>query len=216
MPKPANHSGAAAVCIGGPGAAMRKVAETLAAHGFEVCPPEWPDSRCLTITSLPGTTCDVTVEDSGAVTWEYWRGASEAADPDRVAALALRLLTDGSEDLPPASAALTTTGYSLQGTVGRELEAKGMDVSLNVYADHLCFEVAAEIVVTNPARPERGRIRVGDEAGLVWETGRCGTDRTDPGAITGTIIAVLAQDIEDGYVRRGELARADSRRGNTR
>src|SRR5262249_39481523 len=36
------------------------------------------------------------------------------------------------------------------------------------------------IVVANPARPERGRIRVGDEAGLVWETGRRGADRTDP------------------------------------
>jgi len=133
-----------------------------------------------------------------------------------VAALALRLLTDGGADLLPASAAVMPAGCSLPGIVGREMEAAGMDVHLDVFADHLCFEVAAEIVVANPARPERGRIRVGDEAGLVWETGCCGADRTDPGAITGTIIAVLAQDIQDGYIQRGELALPGSGRGNTR
>lgn len=212
MPDPVNSSGAAALCAGRPGAAMRQVAEKLAAQGFEVCFPEGPDSRCLTVTNLPGTTCDLTVEDSGAITWDYWRSVRQGADPGRVAALALRLLTDGSADLPPASAAVVPAGCGLPGIVGRELEAEGMDVHLDVYADHICFEVAAEIVVANPARPERGRIRVGDEAGLVWETGRSGAHRTDPGAITGTIIAVLAQDIEDGYIRRGELAQAGSGR----
>jgi hypothetical protein len=195
---------------------MRQVAEKLAAQGFEVCFPEGPESRCLTVTNLPGTTCDVTVEDSGAITWDYWRSVRMGADPGRVAALALRLLTDDGADLPPASAALMPAGCSLPGIVGRELEAAGMDVHLDVFADQICFEVTAEVVVVNPARPERGRIRVGDEAGLVWETDRGGADRTGPGAVTGTIIAVLDQDIEDGYIQRGELASADSSRENTR
>jgi hypothetical protein len=195
---------------------MRQVAEKLAAHGFEVCFPEGPESRCLTITNLPGATCDLTVEDSGAITWDYWRSVRTGADPGRVAALALRLLTDGSADLPPASSAVVPAGCGLPGIVGRELEAAGMDVHLDVFADKICFEVTAEVVVVNPARPERGRIRVGDEAGLVWEIGRGGADRTDPGAITGTILAELDRDIQDGYIQRGELAPAGSGRGSAR
>jgi hypothetical protein len=215
MPEPVNDCGAAAVCIGGPGAAMRQVAENLAACGFTVRLPERSDSRCLTITNLPGTTCDISVADNGAIMWEYWRGASNGADPVRVAALALWLLTDDGQGYSHPSVVPIPAGCSLQSMVGRDLEAKGMDVSLDVYADHICFEVAAEIVVTNLARPERGQVRVDDEAGLVWETGRYGA-RNDPGNISDTIIAVLARDIEDGYIQRGALALAGSRRGNTR
>ncbi len=196
---------------GEPGAAMRAVAAKLAAHGFHVCGPDWEEGRRLRITNLPGTTCEVTVEDSGFVTWEYWRGASKGTDPDRLASLAMHLLIAGRAYPPRQGAATRNVNAGHQGIIGRELEANGLTVDLEVYADHVCFEVAAEIVVTNPAHPGRGRVRIGDEPGLTWE---CGYQEgpSAPEAIADTIITILAQDIEDGYVQRGEPAPACGRR----
>jgi hypothetical protein len=209
-----NHCDSAAAHDGEPGAAMRAVADKLAAHGFDVRGPGWAEGRCLRVTNLPGTTCDVTVEDDGFAVWEYWRGASKGADPDRLTGLVMRLLTGDSAGRPRAGAASRNFTAGLQGIVGRELRAKGLDVDLDVYADHASFEVVAEIVVTNPAHPERGQVRVGGEAGLMWESGYCGEPGTDAAAIADTIITVLAEDIEDGYVQRGEPVVACGGRGN--
>ncbi len=215
MPNALDDGGGAAVRQAVPGTAMRMVAAKLAAHGFDVLGPELEESRRLTVTNLPGTTCEITVDDSGQITWEYWRGFSRDADPARVAGVAMRLLTDQGAGLPRTSTAAHVAGHGLQGIVGRQLEAKGMDVSLDVYADHTCFEVGAEIVVTNPSRPERGLVRVGDEAGLLWESG-CHQTGSDPAAIADLIIAILADDIASGYIQRGEPALAGSGRGNSR
>lgn len=215
MPRTAVDSHGTAVHNGGPGRAMRQVAEKLAAHGFDVCLPEREAGRCLQVANLPGTTCDITVEDNGAVTWEYWREVSQSADPGRVIALALRLLTDDSVDYPGASPP-GTAGCSLHGIVGRELEARGLDVSLDVYADHVCFEAWGEIVATNPAQPQRGRVRVGDEPGLLWKSGCCGAGYHDTDAIADLIVTVLTADVADGYVQRGEPALDGAGRENGR
>jgi hypothetical protein len=195
---------------GGPGAAMRAVADRLAAHGFDVRGPDWEEGRRLTITNLPGITCEVTVEDNGFVTWEYWRGASKGTDPDRLAGLAMHLLTADRAGLARQGTGTRDVRAGLQGIIGRELEANGLAVDLEVYADHVSFEVAAEIVVTNPAHPERGRVRIGDEPGLTWECGYQ-EDPSDTEAIADTI-TTLAHDIEDGYIQRGEPAPACGRR----
>src|SRR6266542_440786 len=206
-----DHRGSAAAHSGEPGAAMRAVAARLAAHGFDVRGPAWAEGRRLMVTNLAGATCDVTAEDDGPVTWEYARGASEGADPGMLAGLVMRLLTgDNARRRSRVDRRDLTAG--LQSTVGRELKAKGLDVDLDIYADHASLEVIAEIVVTNPAQPERGRVRIGDELGLEWESGCCGDAGSDALAIADTIITVLAEDIEDGYVRRGEPALAGSGR----
>jgi len=201
---------------GGPGAAMRAVAARLAAHGFDVRGPAWAEGRCLMVTNLVGATCDVTVEDDGLVTWEYARGASEGADPDRFAGLVMRLLTGDNAGHRRGSATRHNLTAGLQSIVGRELKAKGLDVGLDIYADHASFEVIAEIVVTNPAQPGRGRVRIGGEPGMEWESGYSGRALSDPLAIADTIITVVAEDIEDGYIQRGELVLAGSGRGNDR
>ncbi len=211
-----DHCGSAAAHSGEPGAAMRAVAARLAAHGFDVRGPAWAEGRRLMVTNLAGATCDVTAEDDGPVTWEYARGASEGADPGRLAGLVMRLLTGDNASRRRSRVDRRDLTAGLQSTVGRELKAKGLDVDLDIYADHASLEVIAEIVVTNPAQPERGRVRIGDELGLEWESGCCGDAGSDALAIADTIITVLAEDIEDGYVRRGEPALAGSGRGSGR
>jgi hypothetical protein len=68
MPKALDDHGTLAVCDA-PGQAMRAVAEALAAQRFAVAGPDWEEGRCLTVTGLRDTTCDITVEDCGFVTW---------------------------------------------------------------------------------------------------------------------------------------------------
>ncbi len=177
MPEAMNCQDGAAAGDSAPGAAMRAVAGKLAAQGFDVRGPEWEDGRRLRITNLPGTTCEVTVEDSGFVTSEYLRAASKGADPDRLTALVMHLLTEGRAYPPGQGTGTRNARTRLQSVAGRELEANGLTVDLEVYPDHVSFEVGADIVVTSPAHPERGRVRIGDEPGLAWECGFQGAPR---------------------------------------
>ncbi len=198
-----------------PGAAMRMVAEKLAVHGYDVCEPEWPESRRLMVTNLSGTTCDVVVDDDGGVAWEYWRRPSAGADPDRLAGLVTWLLAPERCARPRRTAGRVVTS-ELQGIVGRDLKARGLDVSLDVCADDHELQVVADVVVTNRAHPERGRVLVGDEAGLTWESDYYGPAALDPLAAAAVITAVLDEDIEDGYVQRGEPALAGCGQGDGR
>jgi hypothetical protein len=214
MPTALNNGDGAAVREAEPGAAMRMVAAKLAAHGYDVCEPEWPDSRRLMVTNLPGTTCDVTVDDSGGVTWEYWRHVGEGADPDRLAGLVAWLLAPDEGADRPRRAARRVVTAELPRIVGRALKARGLEVSLDICADDHELLVVADVVVTNPAHPERGRVLVGDEAGLTWESDYYTPAPLDPLTIADVIVTVLDQDIEDGYVQRGGPVLAGCGRGD--
>ena len=211
----ANHCAGAALSDSPPGAAMRAVARKLAAHGFDVREPEWSAGRRLIVTNLPGTTCDVTVDDGGGVTWEYWRRADKGADPDRLAGLVEWLLAPERAARPRRTARRVVTA-ELQRIVGRALRARSLEVNLDVCTDDHELLVVADIVVTNPAHPERGRVLVGDEAGLIWESDYCTPAPQDPLTIADVIITVLDEDIADGYVQRGEPVLAGTGRGNGR
>jgi hypothetical protein len=183
MPEALDDGGSLAVCDD-PGKAMRTVADKLGAHGFDVRGPDWEEGRNLTVTGLRDTMCEVTVEDSGFVIWEY--RPRDSADPDKVAARVMRLLTDDSPAVPAKWLDRPEPRTALKGLVGRRLEARGMAVCLEVYEDQVAYEVAAEISVTNPGRPERGRVHVTDDGALTWECGYEEHD-SDTRAIAGLI-----------------------------
>jgi hypothetical protein len=185
-------------------------AKTLISHGFDVRGPDWEEGRSLTVTGLRDTMCEVTVEDSGFVIWEYRPG--DSADPDKVAARVMRLLADGSPAVPAKRLDRPEPRTALKGLVGRRLEARGMVVCLEVFEDQVAYEVAAEVAVTNPDCPERGRVHVTDDGALMWE---CGFEEhdSDTGAIAGLIAAILAEDIAQGCVQRGRRRRRTAGRG---
>lgn len=56
-----------------------------------------------------------------------------------------------------------------EGAVGREMQARGLVVTLNTYEDQVFFDSCAEIEITNPARPERGLVFVGGDGIVQWE-----------------------------------------------
>ena len=60
-------------------------------------------------------------------------------------------------------------GATLIGHVGRSPSDQGVQVRLNILdKDQRNFEVYTEIAVTNPARLDRGIVRVGDDGLICW------------------------------------------------
>jgi hypothetical protein len=166
MPKALDDYGSLAVCDDEPGTAMRAVAEKLAARGFGVRSPEWEESRRLTITGAGRARCELTVEDGGSVRWDYRPGSGRGTDPAEMTALVLRVLGAAGAGEPRTRA---RPGVSLKGVVGRALAARGLKVGMEVFEDPDFYAVSAEVVVSNPARPERGQVSVSDDGDLTWE-----------------------------------------------
>jgi hypothetical protein len=171
---------------------MRAVAEKLAARGFAVRFPEWEESRRLTITSAKGACCELTVEDDGSVRWDYRPRSGGSTAPAELTGQVLRVLgaADTGEPQPRAR-----PGISLKGVVGRALTARGLTVGLEIYEDPHFYDVGAEIVVTNPAQPERGQVRVTDDGDVTWEC--CYYHDMDAGVIAEAVVDIFTAGLGD-------------------
>jgi hypothetical protein len=199
MPKTFDDCGSLAVCDD-PGKAMSAVAEKLAACGFGVRSPEWEESRRLTITSAERARCELTVEDGGSVRWDYRPSSGGGNDPAQMTGQVLRVLGAADTGEPRPSA---RRGVSLKGVVGRALAARGLKVGLAVYEDPDFYDVGAEIVVTNPARPERGQVRVSDDGDITWECRYY--DDCDAAEIADAVVGIFTDGIGN---RAGKSKRA--------
>jgi hypothetical protein len=202
MLKVPDSKGVLPACDDDPGKAMRGVAEKLAAHGFDVSGPDWEESRQLTITNARGARrCELTVQDCGSLTWDYLPKAGSGTDPAEITGLTMRVL--GAENASPGNqGAAAQRGVSLKGVVGRALQARGLQVALIVYEDRVFYDVAAEIEVINPARPERGQVLVTDDGDITWNCDYFDAAGGDAGKIADMIVSVLAEGTAD---RRSEL-----------
>jgi hypothetical protein len=195
MPEVPDDSGRLADCEDHPGKAVRAVAEKLAARGIRISGPEREGSRRPTITSAERARCELTIEGGGSVRWDYRPRAGRGADPAEMIALVLRVLgaADGGHGDPVMP---MRPGLSLKGAVGRALVAHGLKVGLEVFEDPAFYAVAAEIVVTNPARPERGQVSVSDDGDVTWEY--CYRDGSDADQMADAVVSVFTYSIA-GY-----------------
>jgi hypothetical protein len=66
-------------------------------------------------------------------------------------------------------AARTGRWLTLKGAVGRTLREHGFRVDLEITQDTDYCEVSADIVVTSPDRPERGKVYLSDNGHVLWE-----------------------------------------------
>lgn len=212
MPKALEDYGSLAVCDDDPGKAMRAVAEKLAARGVGVRLPEREEGRRLTITNAEGARCELTVEDGGSVRWGYRPRSGRGTGPAELTGLVLRVLgaTDAWCGKPGTR---TRPGLSLKGVVGRALNGRGLKVGLAVYEDPVCYDVTAEIVAINPARPERGQVSVSDDGDLTWECRYY--DDSDAGQIADAVAGIVTDSIGDSAGKR-RRARQFGRRAATR
>jgi hypothetical protein len=194
-------------------AMMRAVADKLRDQGIDVRLPDPGDGPCLTITNAKQARSDLTVDDSGYVTWDYWPLSEGTTDPADITAVALAVL-GGSIDGPAPS---TRRALTLKGAVGQALQARGMNVTMAVYTDSNAFEVAADIIADNPDLPECGQVHVTDDGYLTWQYHHHDDSPSQCAlAITDTIVPVLIHGIDGCWppnkrASRGEGAPHDER-----
>ena len=194
MPDALDSKSRLAACDGRPGQAMRVVAEKLADCGYDVRGPDCAEGRCLTITNAGCACCDLIVDDGGSVTWDYCPSTGRDTDPAVMTGLVLRVL--GAEDTGRGELGTSAhPGLLLKGAVGRALDARGMAVRIAVYEDLFSYDADAEILVTNPARPERGQVRVTDDGDITWECFYSDAASRNTGEIADLIVNVISGGI---------------------
>ena len=192
-----------------PGELMRLVADGLTGEGLAVELPDCAGGRRLGICGQHGR-CALSVDDTGNVEWECRPAKGAAADPHEVADLVAVLLTGRAGDRPHQADGRKWSGLTLKGAVGRELQARGLTVALEVCPDELCFEAVTELVVTDPEADANGEVFVSDDGGVAWyrdywpEAAAIGWEPeyhwwiADPVKLAGDIVAKVVQAITRG------------------
>jgi len=135
------------------------------------------------------------ISEHGSVTWEY-HPFSGGPGPAQVTAMVLELLGVGNGQDRGASSN-RWPGLALTGIVGQALTERGMRVRLaEAGRDEDLSEMYAEIVVINPARPDRGTAQASDDGMIRWECRLTDPARStreiDPAEIAGTIARALS------------------------
>lgn len=134
---------------------------------------------------------EITAEDCGYVTWDYWPSAGPGTEPADLAATVLDVL--GADVAAPVTA--PCEALSLKGAVGRALKARGLNVSVAVYQDDVAFDAITEIVAANPAIPSCGQVRVTDDPCITWECHHDGPPADCALAVADTIVPILTHGI---------------------
>jgi hypothetical protein len=152
-----------------PGDLMVMVGGGLSSHGFHVEYPDDPESRLLTITRASAALrCELSVEDTGDVQWDYPAPDNGDPDPRRIADIATALLAGEIGPRGWTGRGDSATTITLKGIVGLELRARGLTVELDVFRDDECLAVSAEIVVTAAHAGSRSQVSVDDSGAITW------------------------------------------------
>jgi hypothetical protein len=144
-------------------------------------------------------------EDDGSMRWEYRPASGTDTDPAVMTQVVLHMLAADDAKRPAIG---TSLGLTLKGVVGRALDARGLDVRLLVYEDLISYDVAAEVVVTNPARPDRGHVRLSDDGAITWECScgaASGSAEEIAVVVAGVIIKAIAVSQSTARSQSGEL-----------
>jgi hypothetical protein len=201
------------------GTSMNAFAERLASHGLKVTFPDRPESHRLKISATNGVRCEVIVDDDGAAC-ECSVTPARNTTPARIAPLVAQMLGAGYTD--PERYAVLHRGVPLAGAVACEMTTRGLCAKMDVIEDHKSFQVFADVIISNPASPERGKVHIGDDGWIYWE---CygGEIPGGTGAIADTIAGFLthphpitARDYLRRCLRRMSLRRYVRPRGQSR
>jgi hypothetical protein len=148
--------------------ALHAVADGLTDQGLDILGQEWDEAHYLKATNAWGAMCEATTDGNGTFTWDYRAADATWTDPAQITAMAITLLAADSPD-DAASLPLRFPGQTLKSAVGLAARACGLHARLaDVIADPEFLEVSADVEITNPARPERGAVRVRGNV-LRWE-----------------------------------------------
>jgi hypothetical protein len=148
-------------------APIREMFQMLTEHGFDVRVPMHEDDRHLTVIDASSARCEIDVHDDKGIVWEYFPGASDDDKAEETSGVVRRVLD--ADNTPPAGLDTLRRTDTLKGTVAREMRARGLKADLKVYEDREEYDVVVEVVLTNPASPDRGLVRLTDDGVIRWE-----------------------------------------------
>jgi len=148
----------------------------------------------VSIGDLPGAWCEIGLRGPGTLALTYVPLGRDLR-PHEAVWLALALLDGTGPPAAPAAAVVPEPGLPLQDAVGRVLAARGMAVEPPL-AGCGDGEVAAALVVANPAGQSRGRLTISGVRELTWKCRFAGPGSPaaglSPSGIARAIVAALA------------------------
>ncbi len=159
--------------------------------GFGIRLPK-DGGRHLVIVNARRACSEITVDDSGYVTWDYWPWTGATTDPADLVGVTLALLGPAPIGTQPG----VGRGPTLKSRVGRALRGLGLHITLAVYEDADALDVATEVVATNPDVPFCGLVRLADDARITWECQIDGSAAECAMAVTDTIVPLLTHGTE--------------------
>jgi hypothetical protein len=162
---------APAAVAGLPSDPITAMAGLLTGHGLTVHSTGREDSR-LKVTGARSASCEVTVDEDGYLTCEISAlrrnpasSGISTAGMASIVALMLAVPAASPQQYSHLHRAVTPAG-----AVGREMEARGMTVTMDVFEDHQAYSVSAVVVITSPAHPGRGTVHLDNNGFIYWET----------------------------------------------
>jgi hypothetical protein len=128
------------------------------------------------------------VADDQTVECEYFAPRDSRTDPDEIARIVVRIL--GAARTGPGEHEHPYRGLNLKGAIACEMKGHGLTVDMTVSEDHETYDVFAEVVITNPARPGCGEVRINDTGWVYWH---CYADELPDGTteVADTIADIL-------------------------
>jgi hypothetical protein len=150
-----------------PGDPLSAMAEMLTRHGLTVRTTGCDGSRLLKVTGTGRAACDVIVAEDCYFTCEYAAGRDRRTSAANTARIVARML--GADYTSSQRYRHLHRGVTQAGAVGREMKARGMTVTMSVLGDAETYSVFADIVITNPAKPERGKVHIENSGWVYWE-----------------------------------------------
>lgn len=171
-----------------PGLPVHTVTEQLARHRLNVQFPDPEDNLLLKVTGTGSMHCRISLDEEDGIACEYSCEHVQKAPPREIAASVARMT--GVDYTDPERYSSLHKGVTLAGAVGRDLKARGLTVTLHVTEDNEIYTALAEIIITNPGEPGRGKVHLADDGWLYWE---CYADELPGGTaeLASTIAATL-------------------------
>jgi hypothetical protein len=174
-------------------AAMREVADGLSSQGMDILGQEWQEAHYLKASNVWGALCDATVGANGLFTWEYRPVGGAWTDPEQAAGMAMHLL--GASSDAGAVPLVRFPGQSIKAAAGLRVRQHGLTAQLTeVVGDDLFLEVMCAVEVTNPDRPEHGRVLIRDNS-VCWECRIVGAGQQCPGLCAAEIARIIGGSV---------------------
>jgi hypothetical protein len=159
--------------------ALRTVADSLAAQGFDITGPAWGRTDHAQLTNVRGALCEVDFTGSETMIWEYQPFYGTQVSPEHITGMVLSILPAHTQAVITVPAG-RECHCGLKGAVGHALTAAGLAARLRViYQDEVNYDIDSVVEVTNPGLPERGTVQVSDTGSVRWECPRA--DAGKPG-----------------------------------